>query len=357
MIEIDNFFKEKQESFTIDDSKKNMHWQQMQQLVAKKQRNTKTKTLVVCVGIFAVFLTLQIWNRPAAKKVYTEKQTAVNSVIEQPAEPTNEAINKNTINDNKLENTKSEAAKTAVTATKAENSTKQLQPNFYIDLSKAPETFTIDPTKDNTLTGKQGTTILIPSNTVKATNNTITVAIQEYYDYQQNTANAGMLKYTFYDGETQLTVSNENNVQVYLKNLTNTKQLKVMRSSDAMPDAIFKKMQWATNEKFVTVPTAKTNVKVQLPKAYNANTFMSQLAFVNHNTIIAGDIVNNSIEFKNVPIGETVFFTSIGKINDKYFSCSKKIITSNNTNDELNFVEISEELYKKQLDELGKLGQ
>ncbi len=358
-MEIDELFAKSNETFTIDNSKQNLHWQKMQNAIAAK----KVFKAKIKYGIVATFTIVAIAVVSLLKVTPTKKGNAAEITNNNPINTSQNTATPNTTIIVKKDSTTTYTVPIAIKKTTPtiiqNNAIAQLQTNFYIDLSKAPETFIIDQTKDTTLTCKQGTTITIPANTVVDNNNkTVTVAIQEYYNYQNNTANAGMVKYTFYNTDNILPIANENAVTVKMKTeVANIKNVKVLHSSDAMSDVQFKKMQWVTYEKFTTNNNIKNDFIVQLPKAYNANTFMSQLAFVNHNAIIAGDIINNSIVFRKVPQSETVFFTSIGKVNDKYFSCSKKLTTGTNNIIQLDFIEISEVHYKKQIEELGKLGQ
>jgi hypothetical protein len=244
------------------------------------------------------------------------------------------------------------------------NSTINKQANFYIDLTKEPEVFTIDPTKENMVNCKQGSTLTIPANSVidsdgKNIVDPISITVQEYYRYDgeatTNNASAAMIKYELYKGEERVAVLPSQAVIIKMSN--GLQNFKVLNNEDVLSDKAIQQMTWVSNEKFYADTRKKIDYKITLDNKFNANTFMSEIAFPKEKVIMAGNIENNSIIFSNVPIGETAYFMSIGKINNKYFSCSKKLVTGNTNITVLDFVEISETLYKKQLDELGKLGQ
>ncbi len=360
LTNIDNFFKLQNEQFLVPNLEQNMHWQQFQQkIVAKKMLQKKIKITVFAIGIVGFITTMFLIIGNTTNKNINE-QIAVTS------NPINNKNNNTIIETPNQKQLQSEVTKPIIAKTIlpkeikpiTENHITPLATNFYIDLSKAPEIFTIDPNNSNEIICKAGTKITIPAHTVIGnTSNTVTVVVQEYYQYEKTKATSAMLKYSFYEDDKLLGSNEQNEVSInLLTDIVNGKALKLLHNSDIMPEATLKKMQWVTNEKFTVINSLKTDFKINLPAAYNAKTFMSQLSFVNHNAIIAGDIINNSIVFRKVPVGEIVYFTSLGNVNDKYFSCSKKLITGNSTTTELDFIEISKELYNKQIDELGQLG-
>jgi hypothetical protein len=241
--------------------------------------------------------------------------------------------------------------------------TEQQEAGFYIDLSREPQLFEINANSGATIVAKQGTTINIPANAIvdnngQLKNGTVTIVVQEYYRYNddENTIpSAGMVKYNVYDGDTQYTISNKNQVTVKMKN--DVASIKLVAADDMVPEKQLQQMTWATNEHFFADNRTKIDYKITLDKKYNANTFMSQLVFTDHKIVIPGNIENNSLLFVNVPVGEQVHFVSFGKTNNRYFSCSKKIITGNTRLNDFDFVEVSETRYNQLLEMYSKLAE
>lgn len=380
-VNIDNFFKEQNENLQIDVSKQDLHWQQMQKKLLPNQPKIKSwKSFAITALLLAIITTTIVLINKDTKQENIVQTTLPKPTEEKNAKSTSQPLNK-TIQQTPLSTPKSNVIKKSLPAPaqhkttdpivnkeNTSSTTIQKEAKFYIDLTKEPEIFTINPTKQNAITCKQGTIITIPANIVTKLDGTkvteeVSVIVQEYYRYDDegvsiDKVNAGMLKYEVYSGNEKLMIQNSKSVDIKLKSVLGIHTaLKIISSEDVMPETKLKELNWVSAENFTADKREKIDYRITLDKKYDASRFMSEIAFPKQNVIMAGDIVNNTIIFHNVPIGETVYFMSIGKINDKYFSCSKKLITGNTNITELDFVEISETLYKKQIEELGKLGQ
>jgi hypothetical protein len=384
-MNIDNFFQEQNEKHTIDTSKQNLHWQQMQVKLGLATPKTKWKpyAMVALIAI-AVGTTLYVINSKKDNSVVIKKEesTTNENTLAKESSTTNVLLTPNEKNTTTVPLISATTEVTNTTATPKEtikktteptielkpltNSTINKQAQFYIDLTKEPQLFTINPTQEITITCKQGTKITIPANIIvdkngnKATDD-ISMIVQEYYRYENNSnvnsVDAGMIKYEFYKGAEKLVANETTTVAITMIPVVKGANIKIMNATDAMPETQLMALQWVSAEKFTTDKRQKIDYKITLDKNYDASTFMSQIAFPKEKVVMAGDIVKNSIIFHNVPIGETVYFMSIGKIKDKYFSCSKKLVSGNTNIKEIDFIEISETLYKKQIEDLGKLGQ
>jgi hypothetical protein len=381
-VNMDDFFKEQNELFQIDDAKQNMHWEQMKQqlLIAPKPAKSIWKPILIASSLLILLSSTYFIINKSSNKEILKSSKKDNVVINKP-EVKNSAIvenkqeqvamekqteEKKVVVDNKKEHT-IENKKDLTQALTSNTNIINKEANFYIDLTKEPEINTIDPTKENTITCKQGTTIKIPANSVinelgTIVTEPITIITQEYYRYdneKENSkkANAGMVKYELYKGEERLQAIDERKIIIKMQSVNGSNTLKYISNNDAIPEKKLLEMNWVSAEKFTADKRPKIEYKITLDKKFDASTFMSQIAFVKENVIMAGDIENNSLLFKNVPIGETVYFMSIGKVDHKYFNCSKKLVTGNTKITEVDFIEISEQMYKKQIDDLGKLGK
>ncbi len=381
-VKIDDFFKEQNDLFQIDETKQNLHWDEMKKHL---QSTTKPKKLLwkpVAI-IFSLLLLLSatyfIVNKNNNKEIAKLNNEAIINV--ENSETKNNQVQKNKIAQIIIEK-KPALQKPAIEGKREiiiENkmdlpklihtnaSIINKEANFYIDLTKEPEITTIDPTKENTITCKQGTIITIPANNIVSQdgnliNEPVTIITQEYYRYDNNgdnnkKANAGMVKYELYKSEEKLQVVDEKMIIIKMQSVSGKNTFKLFSNNDAIPEKKLLEMNWVSTEKFTADKRLKIDYKITLDKKFDASTFMSQIAFVKENVIMAGDIENNSLLFKNVPIGETVYFMSIGKVDNKFFNCSKKLVTGNTKITEVDFIEISEQLYKKQIEDLGKLGK
>jgi hypothetical protein len=388
-VNLDDFFREQEQLLAPDLSHQEQHWQQLKTrfpVPAKKPGSGLLKKTAIAVSVAGSCVLLYLFLIQNKKEI-PGKQVAATVPAKQNDSKTNQTEWKNTAGteqkvsgNNPLQpvnrtGIKNETPKDKTVSVKEQRTIKKVssgtlinnEAKFYIDLSKEPEVFPIDPVKENTITCKQGTQLIIPANILTdAGGNTVkeivSVSIQEYYRYDSNQkqkgiANAGMIKYEFFKGTEKLRVTETGAVAIIMKPVVAGNRIKIIRSEDYIPESTMKTLSWVSREKFTSDKREKLDYQITLDPHFDANSFMSAIAFPDDKVIMAGDLYNNSIIFRNVPLGETAFFISVGKIENKYFHASKKLVTGKATISELDFVEISEALYKKQIDELGKLGQ
>jgi hypothetical protein len=382
-MDLDHFFQEQNEQFTIDTSKQNVHWQQMQkQLVVTPTTNRNWKPFAIATILIALstalflFINTKKESSSIAQKENTSKQQIPLSNNEAASTESKAMVEDKTITTIPIypklsipitEKQVIDPANRSLTTPVIATAIIQKKAQFYIDLSKEPEIFELDPSTENTITCKQGTKLTIPANSiVDVHGNTptekISFIVQEYYRYDgkiedngNKAATAGMLKYEVYKDGEKLNVVTGKTVVITMHN--GLQNLKVIASEDALSEKQLQQLNWISNERFYTDKRTKIDYKITLDAKYDANTFMSQIAFPKYNALLPGNIENNSLIFTNIPVGENIYFISLGKIGDKYFSCSKKLISGNTSIKEMDFVEISEALYKQQIDMYGKLGK
>jgi cytoskeletal protein RodZ len=374
MQQLDDFFKEQNEKYTVDNSKQTLHWQQLQlQLNQPIKKRTKYKFLgiaaliaiLLCVGFYFAKNTNTInYNNTTAKKESSSVENNTSTDLPKTINDTTTLINSTKIPTNKIVKTEPITNEKAVKKIAPQIINKEAQ--FYIDLSKEPEIFSINPTITNSLTCKQGSIITIPANSIVGKNEyaikeNVTVIVQEYYRYEEQNNNqkvlptAGMLKYEIFQEEQKLKIASGKTVDIKMKN--GLQHFKIVASDDALTPQEITEYNWISNEKFYTDSRSKIDYKITLNENFDAKTFMSQIAFPKYNALLPGNIENNSLLFTNVPVGETIYFISLGKVGKKYFSCSKKLVSGTTNIKAMDFLEISESIYHQQLEMYSKLGK
>lgn len=362
-VDINEFIAQQQATVQVDTSLQQQHWNRMQQLMHKPNPKVKYTYAFVATAILVSIISIIVLNI-TTHKANTQAQALplyTAAVITKPL-----AVPITTQVYNKQAPSIQYTIPTVIAPaprTQAANATITKEANFYIDLTKAPEVYTQDARRNITIQCKQGTVLHIPASTILRNNvpvqDTVTIIVQEYYRYTANNThkpNAAMLKYSVYYHDTLVNANTTIPATITMASGL-TGRIKLMEHEDVLPENKLLSMQWITSDKYITDKRSKIDYTIALPAQYQAHTFMSQLAFEKDNTIIAGDIVGNTIVFKNIPKGEVVYFMSTGKVKDKYFSCSKKLRTGNTSITQVDFIEISELLYLKQLDDLSKLGK
>jgi hypothetical protein len=352
MQHIDDFFKDTNQHFILENVDAKNSWNQLKahQLFLKKKKFQKL-ALVLFLALSALFTFIFINN----KKTNTSQIAVVNEIKNQSADANILSIeNKPTDKPNEAIIGSKNTSSNSTVNNESKNNIVLDNTSFYIDLSKEPEIFSLNNSEKNIITTKGGATIQIQTNALKTNEiaQNITMTVQEYYKKESNT---GMIKYHFYKNDTLLNLETNNAITVQFPNTANQKQIIFYNQADNISDAILQKMQWASTEKFLTDNSNKVNYKITMPKQYNAQTFLSVLAFVNQKVLVAGDVDKNSIVFKNIPIGEPVYFISIGRAANSYFICNKKLITSNTEIKSLNFLETSQDFYTRKYEELSAL--
>jgi hypothetical protein len=367
MQQLDEFFKEQNEKFIIETSLQKEHWKQLQINQPKK----RAAFFALLVGIYWLVQNNKS-STPLSENVSTTTPKTSN-------EANTNITELHTTNNNVTSNIEPKTNTTTPTETKKpslinkELETKIVNPKtinkeaqFYIDLSKEPELFSIDPTINNTITCKQGSVISIPANSIVGKNETamqenVTVIVQEYYRYEGQDNNgkiqptAGMIKYELFKEEQKLKIAIGKAVEIKMKN--GLQHFKIVASDDALTQQEIAAYNWVSNEKFYSDTRIKIDYKITLNENFDAKTFMSQIAFPKYNALLPGNIENNSLLFTNVPVGEPIYFISLGKVGKKYFSCSKKLVSGTTNIKAMDFLEISEAAYHQQLEMFGKLGK
>ncbi len=363
MQSIDQFFKEKSNALELPNSQLDAQWQQAAKQLAAKNKIAKAKKIVMFSGVAAVVIGVSIVFWPSAKNstvVQANSQALTNETVPKAVKiSADKAIKPSSIISTKAptasQENKPATSTTVIPAPQAITLNKQT--NFYVDLSKEPEVFTVKPNESAEFTTKAGATIKIPAAALSNTdqNAALTLTVQEYYDKK---GNAAMVKYHFYQNEKLVKTINEKQITVTLPNtIGNGTEVVFYNQDDNIKDELMEQIQFVSTEKFMTNSNSKINYKITLPAEYNAATFTSILAFAKDKVAIPGDVVGNSISFKNIPKGEEVYFISIGKANSRYFICNKKLLTTSNEITDLHFLEISELYYSKKLSEIATLNE
>jgi hypothetical protein len=388
-VNIDDFFKEQNEAFKAPTQLQQQHWSGMQQLlqppVVKPSVMPKLIAAVVLVvaivtGIYywtqktkapqEVATTTPIENKPTAPMVATVMSPKDTTVVIKPTKTPAPAPKK------EIATPKNITAPTTPVGAKPITK-KTITPNFYIQLSKAPQIFTIDPTKDNTLTCKEGTVIKIPANILvnakgQLTTGEISFIVQEYYRYDDlaagsleqlnenkkgKIATAGMVKFDAFQNDEKLTIAQGKSLQIKMKpELDKNIPTTTVVAEEGLSEKSITELGWISSEQFITDSREKIDLIIELDQKFNASTFMSQIAFTNIKAIMPGNIEKNKLIFQNVPLGENIYFISLGKIKDKYFSCVKKLTTSKQPITNIDYVETTAEQFRKQLAVLNQLG-
>jgi hypothetical protein len=219
---IDNFFRRKESASTSDKSSMDIHWQQMQELMniqpaAKPGKRISLRILLKYAALFIVIGSVAFFLlRNELKKDTT---AVIPSSIEKQPElsaksivaPSGDSLVRTpVIAKSKDKNQKVKISK-AVTLTDPDDLApldKNLLPlnnkslavalddkkpdnsavfkKFFYDLEKQAEQFVINPTRDTTVTCKEGTKLIIPANTFQTAsgqviNGPVTIAIKEFY--------------------------------------------------------------------------------------------------------------------------------------------------------------------------------
>jgi hypothetical protein len=387
-VNIDDFFKEQNEAFKAPTQMQQQHWAGMQQLLQPPvvKPSVMPKLIAAFVTIAAIVAGIYYWPQKekasqdmAATTTIENKSTEPMATVVQPQD-TIVVIKPSTSPTPAIKNEQITQKNITIPTTPVEKkpiTKKTITPNFYIQLSKAPQVFTIDPSKENTLTCKEGTLIKIPANILVTKNGQlatgeISFIVQEYYRYDDlaagsleqlnenkngKTASAGMVKFDAFKNDEKLNIALGKSIQIKMKpelgkNIPSTTVI----AEEGLSEKSITELGWISSEQFLTDSREKTDLVIELNKKFNAATFMSQIAFTNIKAIMPGNIENNKLIFQNIPLGEEVYFISLGKIKDKYFSCVKKLTTSKTPITTIDYVETTAEEFKKQLAVLNQLG-
>jgi hypothetical protein len=371
-VHIDKLYQQKLQEHTISNDNVSIHWNQMQQQMRKALYKKRLLRWCAALSFISAGVAIALSISVSSKKNLVP--TATSAIPKEPAQNnTTETVSiakpyVQTVAVNPPTKLAAQATSSigsnSISNTNIASSTyakEQQEAGFYIDLSKEPQLFEIDATEGATLTCKQGTTIIIPANAIVNRNGVakqgkVTIVVQEYYRYAGDSSaqpTAGMVKYNVYDGDEQYEINSKSQVSVKMKN--DVSKIKLVNAENMVPEKQLQQMTWATNEHFFSDSRSKIDYSISLDKKYNASTFMSQLVFTNRNIVIPGNIENNALSFQKIPIGELVHFVSFGKVNNRYFSCSKKLVTGNTSLSDIDFVEVSETYYNQLLDMYTKL--
>ncbi len=385
-VNIDDFFKEQNEVFKAPTQLQQQHWSGMQQLLQPPavKPAIMPKLIAAFVVIAAIIAGIYYWQQ----NTKTSKEVATTAPVANiPAEPVTTVVKPKDITVVITPTPVLPAKKESITEKKVTLPTppsvkvkpitkKTITPNFYIQLSKAPQIFTIDPTKDNTLTCKEGTIIKIPAHILVNTNGQpiaaeVSFIVQEYYRYDDlaaagleqlsenkkgKIATAGMVKFDAFLGDEKLSIASGKSLQIKMKpELGKNIPATTIVADEGLSEKSINELGWISSEQFITDNREKIDLVIELDQKFNASTFMSQIAFTNIKAIMPGNIEKNKLIFQNVPLGEDIYFISLGKIKEKYFSCVKKFTTSKQPITNIDFVETTAEQFKKQLEVLNQL--
>jgi hypothetical protein len=287
---IDNFFRQKEENYQPDTSRQDAHWLQLQQQLVKpgpvppgkNVRITTTRRIVKYLGGFAVItiitiLTLQVMNNtsrkvtpkkahvantPASKTapVVARKRTlaaTANTVIPKPiaSQPAAPAKKRNAqpVSRAIATHTTEPPAAPKQHVVLSETASKALLNQFYTELQKEPQAFSILPDRDTTITGKEGTRIYIPAYAFAKKNGivrtgVVKVVLTEYYQYNdivaaklsttsngQQLVTGGMLHLQAESGSEQLNVLPDKGLEIKMPTNDYDENMQLFTGSTSVP--------------------------------------------------------------------------------------------------------------------------
>lgn len=361
---IDDFFTTKNTERQIDTSNQQQHWNQLQLPKVKAIPYKAFAAVALLVSIIGYILCYNNTNNK--QTIATTPTTTLQPNIAATLIPTTDTTAAlATINNNTITTKVPPKAPNLLVQKPILTTTETNAATFYIDLTKAPEVFTIDPNIENAITCSQGGKLLIPASSIvndsgQLATTPITLTVQEYYQYSNaanpTTITAGMIKYKLYNTTEELYLQPNKTITILMnKQLQTNIAYTLVNDTDALNDKKINELQWVSNEKFVSDNRQKIDYIITMQQPYKAATFMSQIAFEKNKELLPGNIINNSVVFGSIPKGESIYFISMGKVGDKYFYCNKKIITGTTTLKSIDFIEISKEFYTQKIELFNKL--
>jgi hypothetical protein len=287
---IDNFFRQKEESYTPDNSRQDAHWLQLQQQLVKPTpvppgknvRVITTRRIVKYLGGFAVVTIITILAlrvvKENSKKVTPKKATvASHSTVKPrtaapkkqttaatlPAVTRKPAARKPVVQKRKtIPKPVSRAIAAHIPAPPAapkqhvvlsEAASKALLTQFYSELQKEPQVFSILPDRDTTITGREGTRIYIPAYAFARKNGivrtgTVRLVLTEYYQYDdilaaklsttsngEQLVSGGMLHLQAESGGEQLNVMPDKGLEIKMPTNDYDERMQLFRASTVPP--------------------------------------------------------------------------------------------------------------------------
>jgi hypothetical protein len=396
---LDQFFQDKEHQREPDLGQMQQHWQQMQQLlaapppaVAPVGKGLLAKCVLGLLGVGVVagalwWLSAVKSNTPASAANYNTvaQETATPFIqnnpptpgpVETPVLPAPVAKSVAPQEADKKDIDKKERKTPVAKPAKAAQTDAESFDDFYIQLSRAPQMFTVNTAADTLLRCAEGSRVIIPANVFvdangQKANGPISVIVQEYCRYDKTAGRAkeitaSMVKVEAYKGEEHLRIQPGQSIEIQMHPAIDKSNLERNRAAnshngDLMPapatltTKTISTLGWISEHNAANDKRPRTNLVVRFQKEHDPQKFISQLAFTELGAVMPGYIEGREITFSNVPVGETVFLVSLGTVNGKHLCCIKKIIIGQSVVTDIRFTETSAEKFRQQSELLGSL--